>query len=122
MPWIYVIHFERGLHHARHYTGSTDNLERRLHDHAMGYGSRLTHELYLQGIDWVLGGLYQGKNIQQSIREIEKRAKNRHNGPHHCLLCQESLTIAPKGTFAVPFPKTFPTDSESIRRMHAKVR
>ena len=33
---IYLLHFERPYHHARHYLGCTDDLVRRLREHLAG--------------------------------------------------------------------------------------
>jgi hypothetical protein len=39
---VYLIHLDRPLAHARHYLGSTDDLERRLHEHEQGNGSKMS--------------------------------------------------------------------------------
>ena len=41
MGVIYLLHFERSYHHARHYLGYTDDLEGRLAAHRAGRGSPL---------------------------------------------------------------------------------
>ena len=38
---IYLLHFERSYHHARHYLGYTDDLDGRLAAHRAGRGSPL---------------------------------------------------------------------------------
>ncbi len=38
---VYLIHLDRPLAHARRYLGSTDDLERRLHEHEQGNGSKM---------------------------------------------------------------------------------
>ena len=38
MGLIYLLHFERSYHHARHYLGYTDDLEARVAAHRAGRG------------------------------------------------------------------------------------
>lgn len=48
---IYVLHFDRPLHHARHYVGYARNLRARLQAHAGGRGScQDSCHLYLIGL------------------------------------------------------------------------
>lgn len=85
--WLYILHFIAPLHHARHYTGSTRNLLQRLTAHANGHGSALCRHLHANGLQWELGGLYQG--TASAIREQERLIKDQHNGPRYCTLCND---------------------------------
>lgn len=38
---IYLLHFHRPLHHARHYLGIATDLGARLEEHARGTGARI---------------------------------------------------------------------------------
>jgi predicted GIY-YIG superfamily endonuclease len=50
---VYLLHFTRPIHHARHYLGfAARDLDRRLADHAIGRGARLTREAIARGIGW----------------------------------------------------------------------
>ena len=51
---VYLIHLDRPLAHARHYLGSTDDLERRLHEHQQANGSRMLAAVARAGISWQL--------------------------------------------------------------------
>lgn len=104
--FIYILHFQQPRYHARHYTGSTTDLLRRLDEHWTGKGSRLTQALYRDAQDWTLAALYSLKQpnpLDLSIREIEQAVKASANAPRHCPICQGPLfTKAPRGTIAMP--------------------
>ena len=79
---VYLLHFERRLHHAGHYLGSTDDLTRRLAEHRAGRGARLIEVITEAGIDFVLARTWQGD------RNLERRLKRRKEAPRLCPLCQ----------------------------------
>lgn len=93
--FIYVLHFDTPLEHARHYTGSTTNLRKRLQAHAKGTGARLTEVIKEKGITWRLASLFQCKTNQH--RSVERRIKKQNNGPRYCKICQKNPAV-PKGT------------------------
>lgn len=111
--WIYVLHFDDPLHHARHYTGCTLQLRDRLSAHAQGRGSRLCEVLLARGLHWTLGGLMTC-SIQQ-MRRIERGIKDRHNGPQFCQTCMGEKVKAFGGCtqFDVGLVQ-FPTDSRTL--------
>lgn len=98
--YIYVLHFETPLSHARHYVGCTTKIEKRLSAHAVGAGSRLTRELRRQGIAWHLASLFCCS--RQQMRRIERKIKNCHGGGRYCETCQGNYLIRPEGT--TPYP------------------
>lgn len=80
-PVVYLIHFEKPLHHAQHYMGFTEDLKQRLTQHAMGKGARLMEVIAEHGIEWKLA-----RTWENGSRTMERQLKNQHNAP---LLCPE---------------------------------
>lgn len=117
--WIYVIHFDRPLGHARHYVGSTGALRQRLCRHAHGHGSRLTRELHKRGIGFRLGGLFRAK--PEWMRRIERLCKAHHQAAHFCGFCRpdvEGGAYRPPCVTPVDIDLlTFPTDSETLAKL-----
>lgn len=84
--YIYVLHFNTPIAHARHYVGCTSHLKQRLSTHAIGHGSRLTRELHDRGYNWTLAALYQAPLAV--MRRVERAAKDQKNGPRLCSICR----------------------------------
>ena len=100
---LYLIHFDEPLSHARHYLGSTDNLARRLEEHASGEGARILDELNQRGIGWSLVRVLAPTSFM-THRQIESLLKRHANSPRLCPLCSEQASEAsPPGTIDVPF-------------------
>lgn len=78
---IYLIHFDKPYKHARHYMGSTSDLEARLEAHRNGRGSRLMEVIAQAGITWQLVRTWPGD------RKTERRLKKWHNAPALCPIC-----------------------------------
>jgi predicted GIY-YIG superfamily endonuclease len=78
---IYLIHFERSYHHARHYLGWTGNVSARLVRHRNGQGSPLLRVVTSAGIEWELVRLWQGD------RSIERKLKKRKRSSGLCPVC-----------------------------------
>lgn len=115
--WLYVIHFDKPLKHARHYLGSTHNPFQRLEAHATGNGARLTEVLKELGEAWKLAALYEvNDNIPVTLREIEAVVKTQANGPRFCPICNPRWT-APRWTRPVPIP---PQLEKEIEQWHRK--
>lgn len=113
MAYIYILHFDTPLAHARHYTGCCENLLARLTRHANGAGSRLTRELVAQGIEWRLGGLMQTSKRQMRI--LERRLKDHAHSNRYCEVCSE-LPLKFQGTQSYPIAAIpFPTTSAQLR-------
>lgn len=114
MPYIYILHFRQPIAHARHYSGCTKTIVKRLIKHAFGHGSRLTRECYETGINWTLGAL--AETTISRMRKIERQLKDSHNQPDYCELCRPGA--AKKITGTQPYPPlmiNFPIDSDVIR-------
>lgn len=80
---IYLIHFDRPLAHAKHYMGSTTNLEERLECHRSGNGksARLMQVIHELKIPWRLARTWPGG------RTKERRLKRLKNAPRLCPIC-----------------------------------
>ena len=79
---VYLLHFDKPYHHARHYTGYTMNLNARLQAHSKGTGARLMEVITGAGISFQLARTWQG------TRKDERRIKKQHNAPRLCPMCK----------------------------------
>lgn len=82
---IYLIHFARPLHHARHYLGyATDvaALPARVERHAAGRGSKLMAAVAAAGIPFEVV-----RTWPDGTRDDERRLKNQNHGPRLCPIC-----------------------------------
>ena len=70
---VYLLHFDRPLGHAKHYTGSTTrSVEERVAEHVAGRGANLTAKAIAAGITLTLARTWPGG------RETEARMKYRN--------------------------------------------
>lgn len=79
---VYLLHFDRPYHHARHYTGYTTNLPARLTEHRNGRGARLLAVLATEGIGWTLARTWNG------TRTRARTLKNQGGASRRCPLCR----------------------------------
>ena len=81
---VYLIHFERPLHHARHYIGycKDGTLPSRLEKHMLGTGSKLMRAVTEAGIQWHVVKTWNGD------RTLERKLHNRH-GSQLCHICNK---------------------------------
>lgn len=87
---VYLIHFERPYYHARHYLGTTNDLEHRLQQHAKGTrsgGARLMEVVTQAGIAWWVARTWIGG------RELERQLKSWKSGCRLCPLCSAEREI-----------------------------
>jgi predicted GIY-YIG superfamily endonuclease len=90
---IYLLHFDEPLAHAKHYMGWTQaDPPRRLASHESGGGSRLMSAV--MGV----GGGFELVRVWAGDRHLERRLKNRKEGPRLCPLC----VVKPKPVNAAP--------------------
>lgn len=126
MPtYIYILHIEIPLSHARHYMGSTQDLEPRLAAHAQGRGARLTQVLLELSMKWQLGGLFQEKDfsVHSTGRKAERKAKNNHSGPTYCEICSGKRTRSIPGFNQIPLASVqdmIPTTSDALAKKESK--
>jgi predicted GIY-YIG superfamily endonuclease len=80
---VYTLHLWPPLGHAAHYTGTTPErrLQRRLNDHALGRGARLTQVQVERGGFWVLA------QTQPGGRTLERQLKQ-HGAARRCEVCK----------------------------------
>ena len=79
---VYLLHFSQPFHHARHYLGSTDDLDNRLQEHRTGQGARLTQVIHEAGISFILARTWEGG------RDLERKLKRWHKSPDLCPICK----------------------------------
>ena len=77
---VYLLHFHVPYGHARHYLGSTADLDARLAEHQRGTGARLMEVVSQAGIHWTLVRAWPGD------RKRERQLKNYHRR-QLCPLC-----------------------------------
>lgn len=85
MSTVYLLHFAApiapGLHTCQHYLGTAEVLDARLAQHRAGKGARLCQVAKERGIAFYLVRTWEGG------RDLERRLKNRHDGPRLCPIC-----------------------------------
>jgi predicted GIY-YIG superfamily endonuclease len=80
---IYLIHFDKPLHHARHYLGFCENdLERRIKEHKKGNGSPLMRAVKKAGINWSVVRVWEGDRL------LERKMKRRKKIKRYCPMCK----------------------------------
>lgn len=96
--YVYVIHTERKLaNHAQHYVGATDNLLRRLVQHAKGQGACITRAFKEQGIAWRVASVYVMEHRTQY--QCERRIKRQKQYNPFCGMCSgEEIRCIPGST------------------------
>jgi predicted GIY-YIG superfamily endonuclease len=85
---VYLLHFERPLHHAQHYLGYTAELEERLDRHRAGTGARIVEVVTERGIPFALVRTWAG------TRKLERRLKRRRNARLLCPTCYPAKIAA----------------------------
>lgn len=80
---VYLLHFDRPYHHARHYIGCTSNLAQRLRDHRAGRGARLMEVIVQAGISFRVARVWDGG------RTVERKLKDRKNAGDLCPICKQ---------------------------------
>lgn len=85
---IYLLHFERPLHHARHYIGWTqkdvaERLARHLDGNANRRGSKLVYHARRQGLRMVVARLWL-----EVDRHYERSLKKRGGASRLCPICK----------------------------------
>jgi predicted GIY-YIG superfamily endonuclease len=75
MGYVYLIHFERPIGKAQHYTGFTQNFERRISQHRNGEGSELTRLANEKGINWLVVRVWQDATLEteKSIKTMSTK-------------------------------------------------
>ncbi len=87
---VYLIHFDQPYYHARHYLGTTNDLDARLRQHMQGRrygGARLMEVITQMGITWRLAATWVGG------RDLEKRLKSWCNSSRLCPICKAERIV-----------------------------
>jgi hypothetical protein len=82
---VYVLHFEPGYKHARHYVGWTedDDVTARVEVHLQGRESPLIRAAVAAGVEVQLAATYPG------TRYLERRLKRWHKTGQFCAICRQ---------------------------------
>ncbi|HEV2987319.1 MAG TPA: hypothetical protein VG759_02675 [Candidatus Angelobacter sp.] len=85
---IYLLHYDRPLHHAQHYLGSCDDPQR-IQDHGTGTSrARLPEVFYQLGVQFIVARTWEGG------RTGERKLKNHKNARVLCPICRtKKLTV-----------------------------
>ncbi len=85
---VYILHFDKKLHHAQHYVGCTENIDRRMNEHLHCHqcGSNLVRAAIKQGINVVLAKVYPNGD-----RALEKKIKAMKKTSLVCPICQKGI-------------------------------
>jgi hypothetical protein len=86
---VYLLHFNRPYHHARHYVGFTLNLRRRLVRHQAGKGSPLIEAACNSGIKVSVARVWHNVTVR-----FERRVHNMH-AKYLCPLCSGRQKVRP---------------------------
>ena len=92
-PVVYLIHLQDklGSDHprggARHYVGTTIDLDRRLETHRAGLGARILAAANQRGI------AYDGVRTWPGGRDVERQLKRQRNAPRLCPTCVPSREV-----------------------------
>ena len=85
--YVYILHFSQPLAHAQHYTGATDRLLQRLHQHCGGSnGGRLPKVFHALGVSFVVGRVEEYDDHSTAFRR-ERQIKRGGHGPRYCQIC-----------------------------------
>lgn len=112
---VYVLHFGRAYHHARHYVGIAldGDVHRRFVEHLYGHGSPLVRAVVAAGID------VQVVLDVPGDRGLERRMHNRHRS-RLCPICRNERPLRPRQLRL--FPRRGHTRPGASRRLLSGVR
>lgn len=106
---VYLIHFDEPIGDvtnpvamARHYTGSTPDLARRMGEHQRGSDAKIMQAVRRAGIGWVLARTWEGG------RDRERQLKQ-HGAARRCPVCKGKPPQAEIAYRAEPVPRREPT-------------
>lgn len=91
--FVYLIHLDHPLAHARHYIGYTslESVEDRVDRHKRGDGARMLQVCNQNGIKYevVRVWAFEGDWSACDARKLERKLKRLHNGKKVCPVCQK---------------------------------
>lgn len=83
---VYLIHFDRPLHHASHYIGYSKNkltFKNRIDHHRRGTGAKILRELNRLKIGWEVVRVWKDKD-----GNFERLLKKSKNSKRYCPTCK----------------------------------
>lgn len=100
---VYLIHFTRKLHHAQHYIGYTEDLDRRILEHQRDR-FHLMGAVNAAKIPWLVARVWQDGD-----RAMERRLKSWNGSAQFCPICRAiagktSTAMLPDSTAAILSP------------------
>lgn len=107
---VYLIHFDEPYKHARHYLGSTTDLDERLVEHHRGAGSRLMQVITAAGISWRLAREWRGG------RKLERRLKKHGGAVRLCPICTPNTRRGELGSACNRHHRDRPPHRVAVRR------
>lgn len=97
MYHVYLLHFHQRFKHARHYTGSTNNLRRRMGEHRRGKplrASSLMVAVHNAGITWEVARTWDFPTETEAL-DFEFRLKKRMRKlSQYCPCCRHAAQPA----------------------------
>ena len=97
---VYLIHFDKPLHHARHYLGFSEDLLGRIQKHRNGQSAEFMRAIAKEQISWHVSRIWDGD------RTFERMLKDQHNASHLCPTCiQEKVFERTLSVVANPVTK-----------------
>jgi predicted GIY-YIG superfamily endonuclease len=85
---VYILHFDKAFKHACHYTGITNDIDRRMDEHRKGKGARLTQILKANGISFDYSVIGEYPNYSEA-KAREKHLKTCYKKPvRYCPICK----------------------------------
>jgi len=100
--WVYTLHLDPPLRHAKHYTGWRKQVEgqeadvgHRLAEHAAGQGARLTQVQLARGGSWRLAA------VEPGTRDRETQLKER-GASRRCQICKNEAQAGDQEPEAEP--------------------
>lgn len=86
---VYLIHFDKPLHHAQHYIGyANESLEQRIKRHRSGDGSKLMRAVTRAGIPWRVV-----RTWQDGSRDFERQLKQGKHSSRLCPICNPMVAL-----------------------------
>ena len=79
---VYLLHFARPYHHARHYLGFASNLAARIKSHRLGKGSPLIAAVIDDGIE-----IFVARTWENVTRAFERRGHRKGSKRDVCPIC-----------------------------------
>ena len=75
-PVVYLLHYDKPLHHASHYLGASRNLEERIARHRYGHSTaRITAAFHDQGSTFVVARTWETPRAFELESHIKKHFK-----------------------------------------------